>query len=698
MKKIIAIAVSLILLQVPCSKAQEDQGQPDMVNLKLSAVSYGDSIVLRWGYEQSSAWRTLNQYGFVLERISLDQNNQVQEDSFQMLTPEPITPWPLDDWEVVVDTGDEFALVAAQALYGKSFELSPAAREVEIMQDKADEAQNRFSFALFAADMSPLAADGLGLRYVDKHIDSNMKYIYRLSSPHPETFFTTDTVQFVINARDVYRPYPPTGLRAIEGDHEIILSWPASDLFTAYFIEKSIDGGRNYQPLNEYPYIQLSRERQRVSRYTYSDSLAENYKPYHYRIAGVTLFGDRSPWSAPMKAMGRDRTPPPAPIITKIENPYGNNVILDWEMYDSPPDLDGFFIGKSANVSGPFRTLNREILPPETRSYEDESIDIHGRNYYVVVSVDTARNVSNSMPAYVVIIDSIPPSMPVGLRGIIDTTGIATLHWPRGTEPDLKGYRVYASNSPYGDLIPVSKGTIQDTVFVDTLSLNTLDKTIYYSIVAVDWNYNNSPYSDRLELLKPDIVPPVAPVIRTYSVENGLVTIDWIPSSSRDVVEHTLYRQVGEKEWDEYASLYADSRTFVDTNITRQQFYTYAIRAVDDAGLQSGFSNQVRIMMYDDGIRDGIGNVGGIFVEDDNAIRITWEYPVLEKCSFILYRSFNGSGLVMHASLESEERSFSDQRILRPGTYEYALRAVYPDGGRSPLSDKIVVVVGTPDE
>ncbi len=698
MKKLLLTTICLFIIPGHFLHAQEVAEQPVKVNLQLSAISYGDSIVLRWGYEMSAAWRTLNDYGFILERLSMDENYQVQEDSFQRLTPEPIRPWPLNQWESVVDADDNFALVAAQALYGESFELSPEASEIEMIQDKADEAQNRFAFALLAADLSPLAAEGLGLRYVDRDIDTNMKYIYRLSSPHSETFFTTDTVIFVINASDVYRPVPPTGLQAIEGDMVITLSWSALDDFSAYYIQKSTDGGRTYRQLNEYPYIEITREKQPLRRYTYSDSIAANYTPYHYRIAGISHFADISPWSEPIRAMGRDRTPPPAPHITKIENPHGNRVDIEWEIHDPPPDLDGFFIGKSANVGGPFKTLNKEPLSPRVRSYQDDSIDLHGRNYYVVVSVDTARNVSNSMPAYVVIYDNVPPSKPVGLQGRIDTTGIVSLHWPVGPEPDLSGYRVFASNSPDGELIPVSRGTIRDTTFTDTLSLKTLDKTIYYSIVALDWNYNNSPYSDRLELIKPDIVPPVAPVIRNYRVDSGKVRLDWIPSSSRDVVKHTLYRKVGEKEWDEYASLYGDPQTFIDTNITRQQFYTYAIRAFDDAGLQSGFSNKVRIMVYDDGIRASIENVAGIFLEDHNAIRITWEYPVQEKCSFIIYRSFNGSGLAMHASLEGEERSFTDQRILQPGTYEYALRAVYVDGGRSPLSEKVVVVIVSENE
>ena len=223
MKKIFLTTCCFVLGFGTFLFAQDEGQKANTVNLQLSAMSYGDSIVLRWGYDRSSAWRTLNEHGFILERLSLDENNQVQGESFQRLTDEPIKPWPLERWELAEKTDNNFAMLAAQCLYGKSFELSSASSQVEFMQDQADEAQNRFAFAMFAADVSPLAADGLGLRYVDKNTEPGMKYIYRLYSLHPQTFFSTDTILYVINASDVYKPRAPKQLKAVEGDRKSVV-------------------------------------------------------------------------------------------------------------------------------------------------------------------------------------------------------------------------------------------------------------------------------------------------------------------------------------------------------------------------------------------------------------------------------------------------------------------------------------------
>jgi len=694
MKKILLITFCFVLGCSTFLYAQDNVQKSNIVNLKLSAMSYGDSIVLRWGYERSSAWRTLNENGFILERLSLDENNQVEDEAFQKLTADPIKPWPLDKWESAGITDNNYALIAAQSLYGKSFELSAASSQVEFMQDKANEAQNRFSFAMFAADISPVAANGLGLRYVDKDIDPDKKYIYRLYSPHSPAFFSTDTILYVINAADVYKPLPPKGLQAVEGDREVILSWSKENKYSAYYLQKSADGGSTFQNVNEFPYVQLSEGREPLRKYTYTDSLGKNYVPYHYRISGITAFGDLSPWSETLKVKGRDRTPPPAPVIREIENPSGSRVTIEWDVPEVTPDLKGFFVGKSSNVGGPFKPLNKEALPPRTRSYSDESIDIDGRNYYVVVSVDTAKNVSNSMPVYITIYDSIPPARPKGLAGTIDTSGVVKIHWPRGPEPDLQGYRVYASNSPERVLSPLSKGIIQDTAFTDTITLNTLNEKIYYSIVAVDWNHNNSPYSERLILQKPDTVPPVAPVIRDYKVEEKKITINWVPSSSKDVSQHVIFRKEGNKTWKEYDRIEnMQQTTFIDTNVNRQEYYTYTIQALDDAGLHSVRCAPVRIRTYDSGVRDDVSGFEATYSADEEIVLLSWDYPETENCRFILYRSHNGGGLTMYQSVDGKIHEYSDRGISRPGVYHYALKAVYPDGGKSSLSDKIEVEV-----
>lgn len=136
----------------------------------------------------------------------------------------------------------------------------------------------------------------------------------------------------------------------------------------------------------------------------------------------------------------------------------------------------------------------------------------HGTNYYIVSAMDTAGNAAPSVPAYVIMTDTIPPDKPKGLFGKIDSSGIVHLTWKLGNEKDLMGYLVYAANDLKHTFVPVTKDFIADSTFTDSITLKTLTREIYYEIVAFDKNRNPSHYSDALELKRPDKIAPVAPV------------------------------------------------------------------------------------------------------------------------------------------------------------------------------------------
>ena len=59
----------------------------------------------------------------------------------------------------------------------------------------------------------------------------------------------------------------------------------------------------------------------------------------------------------------------------------------------------------------------------------------------------------------------------------------------------------------------------------------------------------------------------------------------------------------------------------------------------------------------------------------------------------MIYRSFNGNNLKMYASVKAGEKEFNDYAIPEKGTYKYSIRAVYKDGGKSPMTEVKEVVI-----
>ncbi len=656
-------------------------------HIQLSARYYGDSIVLRWAVDKSSAWRALNEYGYIVERLTLDADNRVSED-FKRLTDAPVKPWTYEQWGQRINKEDDYAVIAAQTLYGESFDVARiTTNKAEQIDNMADEARMRHAFAMLSADISVQAANGLGLRLVDKDVKEGNKYIYRVHSIHQNTSFTSDTALFVIGTKEKYNVFAPQPPTALEDEHRVTLDWDKENKFSAYLVQRSGDNGKTYVDLTERPYLQLSNKKEDIDKLSFSDTLPGNYKTYYYRIAGITSFGDVSPWSKPVEAMGVDRTPPEKPrIIKSVVVNDENNVKITWEIDAISQDMKGFYVGRGSNVTGPFTPLHEKALPNGTREYIDKNPVEHKTNYYVVASVDTAKNISQSMPAYVALKDLVPPAKPIGLSGEIDTNGLVKLAWPKGKEPDLNGYRVYYSNRKNSDFHALT-GTFQDTTFTDTINLVTLDELIYYRIVAVDINYNNSEYSDIIELKKPDVVNPVAPVLKKYRVTDSTVYITWATSSSKDVTKQLLYRKDTKDGWQVYKEFNGDVNEFTDDKVKKENTYEYKLVAVDDAGLVSEMSKPLVVRVFSTGMKPGVNNFTVKLDKDSKSVILKWDDDKGCDCSYLIYRSINGNSLQMLASSIGGSKEYVDTDITSKGTYTYAVKVVNKDGDKSQLSE-----------
>lgn len=502
-----------------------------------------DEVIIRWAPKNYVAWNRGNKSGYkvIRYRVNFEGEKPVE---MTRIGNDTIKPLPLEKWIEKFPKNHPYAPVAAQALYGEKFQVKE--KELDIMSAKtiSQEQELRYSIALFLADVDYEVADALGLRVVDKTVEKDEQYLYLII---PYDTSVMDTAQVFVDTRYPMEIPKAPKLEKNEMENRIELRWDneqARFIFTAYWIERSKDGV-NWQRLNPVPYISATqRSDVRFDKYAYytDTTISRNYEVYKYRLIGITSFGDLSEPSDVIEAMGRDRTPPPSPVIKSIKD-VGGKFKLDWELDNPPRDLKGFLIARSDKIDGEYTPITKDFLSPNTNTFIDDKPDFYGENYYVVYAADTANNFSVSLPVYGFIIDTIPPAKPKGLKGQIDSSGIVKLTWLLGDEPDIIGYRVYYANRADHEFTNLTPFPLKDTVFVDTLELNTLTKEIFYQVVAVDRNYNHSEGSDILRLIKPDIVPPVSPLISDYTVTDSMITIQVITSFSDDVAEHILLRK-----------------------------------------------------------------------------------------------------------------------------------------------------------
>ena len=323
-------------------------------------------------------------------------------------------------------------------------------------------------------------------------------------------------------------------------------------------------------------------------------------------------------------------------------------------------------------------------MAPYVSQFTDTSALAHGNNYYTVTAIDTAGNAGTSIPAYVIMTDTIPPAKPTGLEGVIDSTGIVHLKWKLGNEPDLMGYLVYTSNALSHDFTAITTDFVVTNSFTDSITIQTLTKKVYYKIVAFDRNRNPSKYSDALELKRPDKIAPVSPVFTDFLVTDSSVNLKWVMSSSKDVMSQILYRREKGKNWEPYMKLAVNISFFNDSKVVKQTWYEYALEAVDSSGLHSPKSFPLNVRMYDSGKKKDITNFKVVKSADEKSLQLSWNYPEKGNYWFVIYRSVDGKDRMTYKNLSSDQLKFTDSN-LKKGLYKYSIKAVYKDGGESPF-------------
>ncbi len=439
----------------------------------------------------------------------------------------------------------------------------------------------------------------------------------------------------------------------------------------------------------------------------YPDSNVVNYRRYIYRVQGVTPFGGLSD-PADAEAMPRDMTPPPSPIAHRPEDLGKRGMRIVWEMPAVSGDLRGFVVLRSAfwqtgyhaaqersiAQSAPLDAdmlsgvIAKHLLGPGVREFID-SLASGSEPYYLVASVDTAGNIGRSLPVYSERIDTIPPSVPTGVRGTIDSLGIVRLYWRVGPEPNLLGYRVYWSNSPTDTFAVRVAAPIADTTFTDTVEVNTLTRHVYYKVTAVNVRYIPSGFSSLITLTRPDRVPPATPQIVDVAVSDTAVVLQWVISPSNDVRSHIVHRRtVADTVWTRVRSLGRADSLLIDRDLSANTVYEYAVEAVDSTGLHSPFSSSVLARPYDTGVRPPVKDLKAVYHKDKGTIGLQWSYSTTRKehLWFVVYRETPGSGMMTHKALEGTVRSFEDKANAGNGTYRYAIKVRTDAGGEPPLS------------
>lgn len=686
-----AIGILGVLLVCITSKlyAQKEIGN-EKPEVKVIATVAKNKIMLRWAVTTPTAWKYANEYGYIIERKTIVQKNEVLAQPITtQLNTIPLKPKPMMEWKEFTEKNTN-AAIAAQALFGEQFEVDMNTNGNGILSiiNQAQALEQRFTFALYAADQDFEVATYSGLAFVDTSAKNDESYVYNVSVALPQDKLDkVKTGGVYIGLKDE-RPLPkPQDFVGVFKDKTVLLSWNQailSSFYNNYIIEKSEDGGKNFKQLLGTSVVNLNeREKNPSDRMMYIDSLFQNDKEYSYRIKGVSPFGIEGPYSKIIA--GKGKTPLTfTPFITEVVmDPMG--AVLNWEFSNEAlHTLQKFQLYRSDTPKGKY------LLVTDNISKNQRNIrltNLQAINYYKIVGVGNDGSRRESFPKMVQPDDSTPPAVPALLTGTIDSLGIVKLSWQQNKEIDFLGYRVFKANLKTDEFTQITFEPVPNSSFIDTVNIKTLNKNIYYKVQAFDKRYNPSEFSEVLALKRPDIVPPTAPVFTSFKSEDGKVVLQWVNSTSEDALNTIIYRkEKGAREpWEMMASLLLPQKKYTDETGITGKTYLYTAVTIDESGLESEPVSPLKITVINSKPKPAIEKFVGAVNREEKYIALDWSYSQNKVQEFILYKAEEGKGATMYKVFTAATKSFKDTSLLINTKYKYLLQAVFESGAKSPI-------------
>lgn len=449
--------------------------------------------------------------------------------------------------------------------------------------------------------------DAMGLGISDSSVTRGERYRYRVSLLD----FRGEVTGVVEEEVTAGAPEPPDAPRAVNveaGDGEAVVEWDyppyrgGADIAVGFLVYRS-SGGRRIR-VSEAPVL-------RIEDYlSFIDRDVENGRSYRYEVVTVSMAGAVSaPTRSEVVTPADSRAPLVPEDLTAAEQ--DENVLLLWRI--SPePDVVGYNVFRSSRLNEEFRRINDEPVPVGEPRYLDTEVMGGDPYFYRVSAVDAAGNASpRSGVAVLVPADDTPPAALDGVELLVDHEARAVeLRWQPARDSDLEGYFVYRGQNrdelvrlQATPLDPAEKPQFRDAGYEDRgLSPGV---SLVYAVAAVDSSFNVGPKT-FLETQIPDNVAPLPPYALSAGVtEAGEVTLRWSPRTVEDLAGHRVYRRRlgdGGDRRSGFEMIHAadrEARSWTDGTVQRGRSYVYRLTHVDEAGNESGPSEDAEIVPTD---------------------------------------------------------------------------------------------------
>ena len=276
--------------------------------------------------------------------------------------------------------------------------------------------------------------------------------------------------------------------------------------------------------------------------------------------------------------------------------------------------------------------------------------------------------------------DETPPTVPMGLTGKIDSTGIVRLEWKANTEKDLGGYHVFRGVQKGEEMMRLTPEMITKNTFEDKVALENLNSKVYYYVVSLDKRKNQSQPSEIIEIEKPDKVRPEAPVFAEYKLEDtGDITLKWYKSHSDDAVLHQLFRKDIDEPKAPVRKIYETKNidalySYTDKQVENNKRYVYYLQAVDKSNLVSDKSLEITLRSNKIVPTAVITNLAGSANGNKKMIELNWKNKSKNISEIIVYRQKGDEKPTLWGTLSGKQEFLEDKIVYSGNVYTYYIK------------------------
>jgi parallel beta-helix repeat protein len=317
-----------------------------------------------------------------------------------------------------------------------------------------------------------------------------------------------------------------------------------------------------------------------------SDFTYKENGTYYYRIMCKNET-QSSTWSA-TRVVVVDWLPAVPQNIVLSPYPQGNAINISWKQND----IDTIKYEIHFKNAGQWEPL--EIVPHPSSTFNHTALTDGLEHLYKIRSKDYRgqyspfSSVLSCIPS-----DSAAPSPPSDLKADVVSNSEISLKWNASPEEDISGYFIFMNSTPCGSDDKYNLIGIQNKKITD-FTVNGLSEKVeyYFKIKAFDEVPNNSSFSNKASAITPDGTPPASPngLFVLDRTPNSL-TVGWEANSEPDLAGYCIYgtQKAGGTFIKINYDLIKETR-FTDKDLKEASEYYYTLKAVDEAGLESEFS------------------------------------------------------------------------------------------------------------